>query len=250
MCNIDRYLDELTPIDKDSPWLGFVQSRKTTCGRETGQTDLAKECFCRGLRNATRQSGVRAWIATDEALAAGLGRLSADGTAPGVYYYYYSSSSTFTRRVPRVSCCLQLDGRERKRERERMAGAFAGCTAVVLVGCLLLKERKRGWRPPRCKSVFTFSMRRPPDPHSPLSYPPASSYCSCRFSSEGEGEKSKKEKLEGDATGQNTEKTDGRISKWDEKRPWLFFFWTGPLDGATKWFLFVLLSMARAATVK
>ena len=103
--------------------------------------------------------------------------------------------------------------KERKRERERMAGAFAGCTAVVLVGCLLLKERKRGWRPPRCKSVFTFSMRRPPDPHSPLSYPPASSYCSCRFSSEGEGEKSKKEKLEGDATGQNTEKTDGRISK-------------------------------------
>ena len=103
--------------------------------------------------------------------------------------------------------------KERKRERERMAGAFAGCTAVVLVGCLLLKERKRGWRPPRCKSVFTFSMRRPPDPHSPLSYPPDSSYCSSVSQVKVKGKNQKKEKLEGDATGQNTEKTDGRISK-------------------------------------
>ena len=152
MCNIDRYLDELTPIDKDSPWLGFVQSRKTTCGRETGQTDLAKECFCRGLRNATRQSGVRAWIATDEALAAGLGRLSAGGTAPGVYYYY-NSSSTFTRRVPRVSCCLQLDGRERERERgwlELLLGARQSCWLAV---CCSKKEKGGG--DPRDVKVFS-----------------------------------------------------------------------------------------------
>ena len=236
MCNIDRYLDELTPIDKDSPWLGFVQSRKTTCGRETGQTDLAKECFCRGLRNATRQSGVRAWIATDEALAAGLGRLSADGTAPGVYYYYYSSSSTFTRRVPRVSCCLQLDGRERERERgwlELLLGARQSCWLAV---CCSKKEKGGG--DPRDVKVFSpfpwggLLTHIPPSVTRPLA-PTAPAVSQVKV----KGKNQKKEKLEGDATGQNTEKTDGRISKWDEKRPWLFFFSFGqvhltePLNG-------------------